>query len=315
MDVFSTASVPSDTRARYWNEIYSTNLAQVRFNPADHSHFAAELRMGSVGALGLARVHSEPTDIERTRFHIARSRNRVFSFVVQVRGEGLFSHYGHETRLGAGDLTLCDNAVPHRLRFSAPADFILLRASPEILQSYFPCPERICGRRLPQGEGLTDTAVVMAQSLWDQVERGLPRRLGVPLVRNVMELLATSFTGVLGPCHPDTSPQTLKRLEITRFIDAHLREPGLTPHTLARAFSMTSRELQRLFEGGEGAGERILRRRIEEAARLIANPLWRGRTLSSIAFSCGFSSAAHFSRVFHARHGMSPRQYREAHLP
>ncbi|WP_017522391.1 helix-turn-helix domain-containing protein [Pusillimonas noertemannii] len=37
------------------------------------------------------------------------------------------------------------------------------------------------------------------------------------------------------------------------------------------------------------------------------------RRVSEIAYAWGFNSIAHFSRVFRARYGMSPFEYRELH--
>lgn len=315
MDIFSTAGVPQDTRTRYWNDVYSSNLAHVSFSPLDHEGFAAELKMGAVGPRGVARVHSGPTQIERTSTHIARSGSRRFSFVLQVRGVGHFTHYGHETLLKEGDFTLCDSSAPHTLRFAGSADFILLRASPEILTTHFPVPERVCGLRLPSRQGFTDAAAVMTRSLWDQMERGLPAKFNTMIVSNMLEMMASSYAVVFDSWTADASSAADRCVEVKRFIDARLKEPGLSPRTVARELKISERYLRMIFASAEeSVPAYILRRRLEEAAKQISNVLWRGRTLANIAFSCGFTSAAHFTRVFHAHYGMTPRQYREAHL-
>jgi AraC-like DNA-binding protein len=315
VDIYSTANVPGGTRANYWNEVYSSKFAHVTFNPLNREGFAAELKVGSVGGLSIARFNSDPTDIERTRSHIAHSRRRLFAFVLQVRGCGMFTHYGHETLLEEGDFTLCDNAVPHRLCFAGPAEFIFLRTSPEELKGYFPFPERVCGMRLPSQEGFTGAAAVMAQSLWDQVERGLPAKFNAMVVRNVMDVLATSYAVLFDSWIADTSAVVARRMEAKRFIEAHLKEPGLSPSAIASALRLSPRYLRMLFSGDhETVSVYILRRRLEECARQISSSLWRGRTLTDIAFTCGFNSAAHFTRVFRDHYGMTPRQYRDAHL-
>ena len=97
MDVYSTAAVPRGARASYWNDIYARRFAQVTFNPVDRESFEAELRVGSVGPIGIARVQSKPTDIERTRQHISRSDGRIFSFLLQARGVGLSGTFGGDS--------------------------------------------------------------------------------------------------------------------------------------------------------------------------------------------------------------------------
>jgi AraC-like DNA-binding protein len=61
---------------------------------------------------------------------------------------------------------------------------------------------------------------------------------------------------------------------------------------------------------GEKVSGYIIRRRLEECAKQIRNPAWAGHTLTEIAFAWGFNSAAHFTRSFHERFGMTPRDYR-----
>ena len=318
MDTFSTANVPRGTRANYWNDVYSSHFAQVTFNPRDREEYAAELRVGSLGELSIARFNSEATDIERTRLHIAHSPRRIFAFVLQLRGSGKFTHYGHETLLEEGDFTLCDNAVPHRLCFSGPAEFIFLRTSLQELKNYFPFPERLCGLRLPSQQGFTDSASHMTRNLWDQVERGLPSKFNAMVTRNVLEVMATSYAVAFDPWIADTSAVGARRLEAKRFIEAHLKRPGLAPSVVAAAMRVSPRYLRMLFSADqETVSAFILRRRLEECARQIASTLWRGRTLTEIAFTYGFNSAAHFTRVFRDQYGMTPRQYRamHSHLP
>jgi len=315
VDVYSTANVPRGTCANYWNEIYSSKFARVTFNPLNREGYAAELKVGSVGDLSIARFNSEPTCIERTRTHIAQSGHRLFAFVLQLRGSGTFCHYGHETPLEEGDFTLCDSSVPHRLHFTGPSEFIFLRTSADDLKSYFPFPERVCGMRLPSQQGFTDAAASMAQSLWDQVERGLPSKFNAMVVRNVMDVLATSYAMLFDSWISDTSAVAARRADAKRFIEAHLKDPNLSPQDIAGALRLSPRYLRMLFSGDhETLSAYVLRRRLEECARQISSSLWRGRTLTDIAFAWGFNSAAHFTRVFRDQYGVAPRQYREAHM-
>jgi len=46
----------------------------------------------------------------------------------------------------------------------------------------------------------------------------------------------------------------------------------------------------------------------------MTNSAWRSLTVSEIAFSWGFNSAAHFTRAFRAKYGMAPSEYRRMHL-
>jgi AraC family transcriptional activator of tynA and feaB len=315
MDMYSTAGVPVGRRTSYWNEVYTSHFAQVTFDPVSRENFEAQLRTGAVGPLGLARVSYHAADVERTRSHIDRTRQRLFSFVLHLRGRGVFTHYGHNTTLDHGDFTLSDNAEPHHLRLEGPADVIILRCPPEVLTTYMPAPERLCGLRLPAHEGFTSTAAAMMCSLVDQVERGLAPRFHHMIVRNVLEVMATSYAMVFDEGVADCSVAGTRRVQARCFIEAHLKDPELSPAAVARALEVSPRYLRMLFAANrETVSGYVLRRRLEECARQLSSSLRRGQTITQIAFATGFNATPHFARAFRRRYGMTPREYREKHL-
>ncbi len=55
----------------------------------------------------------------------------------------------------------------------------------------------------------------------------------------------------------------------------------------------------------------ILQLRLDACRRDLADPRLAMRSVSEIAYSWGFNDAAHFSRRFRERHGLSPTEWRE----
>ena len=49
---------------------------------------------------------------------------------------------------------------------------------------------------------------------------------------------------------------------------------------------------------------------MSRAAKLLADPRAAHRSVTEIAFACGFSDGTHFDRVFATRMGMTPMQWR-----
>jgi AraC family transcriptional regulator len=72
------------------------------------------------------------------------------------------------------------------------------------------------------------------------------------------------------------------------------REVGVHPAHVSRAFRKAH---------GETIGEYVRRRRVEQAARSLADP---SLSLADIAAAAGFSDQAHFTRVFRQHFGVSP---------
>lgn len=79
-------------------------------------------------------------------------------------------------------------------------------------------------------------------------------------------------------------------------------EVKLSPSHFARAFTI------RL---GLSPYSFIMKLRIERASALLLNS---DKSLTEIAFNCGLSDQAHFSRLFRRFVGMTPTQWRRKHL-
>jgi len=75
-----------------------------------------------------------------------------------------------------------------------------------------------------------------------------------------------------------------------------------------RAHAHVSRTVQKHL--GETPSDHVNRIRMEHAARLLAGT---GDGLAEIAEAVGIGNLSHFHRLFRARHGMTPRQYRLRH--
>jgi len=102
------------------------------------------------------------------------------------------------------------------------------------------------------------------------------------------------------------------RARIRRCVEARLFDPELSPASVAAALGLSPRYLRLLLAGdGESLTAYILRRRLEECARQLRDPRHAGRSVTELAFACGFNDASHFSRAFKARFDRSPRDYRQ----
>lgn len=93
------------------------------------------------------------------------------------------------------------------------------------------------------------------------------------------------------------------------FIERHLSEP-LPLERIADVACFSRYHFHRIFfaQVGETPGQFVQRLRIEKAARLLC--AHRSRSVTEIAFECGFSDTAAFSRAFRVVRGMSPTAFR-----
>jgi AraC-like DNA-binding protein len=112
---------------------------------------------------------------------------------------------------------------------------------------------------------------------------------------------------------PETGHESL-RGRIRAHILEHLHDPDLAPRTVAAAHYISTRSLDRLFQGEEyTVAEWIRVQRLDRCRRDLADPALRDRPIRAIASRWGLASAPHFSRAFRAAYGLSPENYRRRH--
>ena len=114
-------------------------------------------------------------------------------------------------------------------------------------------------------------------------------------------------------CTTPVGQGALSRREVARleeFIDAHLDRP-ITLDDMARLLGMGvwtfNRRLKRTL--GRSAYAFVIEKRLERAKQLLRN---RDLALKEIAAYCGFSDQAHMTRMFRAKLGVAPGQFRKS---
>lgn len=313
MDTF-TSGLPTRTRVAAWAAQYCAQFDRAQLFAADADRFDAQIHVGTLAALRFARLACSGSAIDRTPADSSSTGVHSYTVIVQLAGTGMLSQYGHHARLEAGDLALCDNAAPHTHNMSERSELIMLRIPAPDLREHLPAPEHFCGRRLQAGEGMTSIAASLISNLCRQVESNLPQAVQECLARQVLEMVALSFTLAFENLIATSSVVGGRHAKARLFIEQNLRDPELGPRSIARSLKVSSRYLRMIFaSASESVSSYILRRRLEETARQLSDPRWRGRSICEIAFGWGFNSAPHFSRSFREHYGISPRQYRARH--
>lgn len=272
----------------------------------------AALNTHELGPLQITQLICDRCRIDRAPQHIAAGR--VYTLILQARGDGVFMQYGHEAALGAGDFTLCHGEAPYTYQLGDDCEVAMVRIPASLLREHLPSAESFCGRRLAAREGLTETAAMMIASVCAGAASGLSSDLQHRVARQILDMIATSYAIAFESKTGASSNVDAWHARARLYIEQHLRSPDLSPCSIARKLKLSPRYLRMIFASDkETTSAYILRRRLEECARQMEDPRWSGHSITEIAFSWGFNSAPHFTRSFRDRYGTSPRRYRDRH--
>ena len=111
------------------------------------------------------------------------------------------------------------------------------------------------------------------------------------------------------PARPRSRTELL--LHAKAFIEANLGDPNLDPEQIARACSISTRYLHRLFElEGQSVCDWIRTERLDRCRHDLLDPAFSDQTIISISSRWGLPNLPHFSRLFRTAYGSSPRAFR-----
>lgn len=300
-------------KARYWREICAEVFCGLEVRPHGDGAFDNELEYADIGAIRLSRACSMPATIVRSKAGPDGRDEDLFFLHLQSDGDMLAEHCGREAALRAGDLVLCEGASPYRLRLGAPSRTVIMTVPSKTLRAHLHAPQDALGRKLDGRIGVGSLVSGLMLELWRQSAEleAAPPDIAARVSCGFLDLLAAALSEALGARASESAARSARRAQIARYIEQNLSDPDFSPRRIAAALHASERYVRKLFEDEEESiMERVLRRRLEECARQLRDPMRQRHTVSEIAFSWGFNSPSHFSRAFKARFGLSPLEYR-----
>lgn len=312
MRVYSTNVVELGRRLDYWSALSSSAITPMQVSANSRARFEGRLWVERLGSIDIARAYSSSVVIRRTPMEIARVRER--SFLLEMSEEATYgvSRHGEDTVVKGGELWLSDTTEPIVVRHSG-CSVVVLRIGEAALKAVLPGADDLLGVVVKGDRGAGLSASTLIRGVVRAMQQGFASQAGQHLSTALLHAVAAAFSEVRGA--PAAIPATAesRRLAITKFVDSHLGDADLKVQRVAERFGVSDRYVRMLFEAaGEPLSVYIQRRRLEESARQLRDPLV-SLTVSEIAFSWGFNSLGSYDRAFKAYFDVTPREYRSRH--
>lgn len=308
MQTLSTTGLAPREKLAYWNQIFR-GISEVTIDPIEPTSFWGCMRHVQMDSIRIVEVTSDPARVTRLQAHVAQARESRFLAYMQLRGTSTLTQHDREAKLQPGDFTLCDDG-PRVVIHAERITMLLLCIPDAVLRRRIACPEAAGLHKMSGTTGPTAVAAACLRNVWDHVGE-LTLDLA-PRFANIMLDLIGGALASLPETRTDRSSSFAKRrFQIIDYIETHLSDCNLSPTSVAARFRITPRHLYTVFDGkAEGVARYILRRRLEESARILVDPVQQARSISQVAYGHGFNSLAHYSNVFRGHYGVTPREYR-----
>jgi AraC-like DNA-binding protein len=303
----STAAVEIEDRLAYWEDYNAdalVGLTCITYQP--DGLLARQLNLDLHG-FRVAEIAGNPHAVERAPGKV-RSQPKDATFVSMViGGDSFFYHSGGCMTLRPGDTVVYDTDRPYLVGFGGSMRQLLVDIPCELPAERCDLRSASRGPVLVPGDepGAAGTSArALRRVLLDLVgdPAGAPDTVG----EQVLDLVQAMHTG-----RGASGSGAHYLLAAKEFIAGHLGDPDLCVDAVARTLGVTPRHLNRVFSAEQTSVARyIVARRLDLAKADLAAPALAGYRIADIAFRWGFSSQAHFSRLFRARFGSSPTEMR-----
>jgi AraC-like DNA-binding protein len=273
-------------------------------DPSAEAHFTLSSRTYATPRGILMRCEGTAFSMTRGPALAARGADQLL-IVLQIAGSVDTDSGGRCVRREAGDVAISDYARPFH---SVSTDYAILilhiarESVPAALLALEPH-----GLVFPRDSGAAGLIGAAMQEFYGQAD-GLTISEAEAAIEGIVALTTGCARTRLAGDEADRGKS--RRKAALDYIDAHLANAQLGPDEIADAANLSRASLYRLLAAEGGIRAVVLKRRLDEALRLLVADTKDERALKEIATCCGFGGTSQFTRAFHTRFGMPPRQYR-----
>jgi AraC-like DNA-binding protein len=300
---------PAD-RLEWFREVYGREMLQVDLMPfAKGGSLHIDMNMTVLPSVRIADGATDPLRCDHL-VHLADNDDLVFAIVQE--GVGQWHRRGREANVtvGGGILTATGDAAsfvaPHAMRmlnFRFNRNKIAERVSDAESALARPISENNEALRLLRNyAGILNNSEFMASP---------------DLCQTIDDHLHDLVALVLGPAREAADIGNIQGVRAARYrairddILANITRRDLSVNFLTARHGVSERHIRGLFDGaGTTFTDFVLGQRLARVHRMICDIRYIERSISTIAFACGFGDLSYFNRAFRARYGTTPSAIR-----
>jgi AraC-like DNA-binding protein len=300
----STDQLPAADRFPYWADVVAQTFVPLECDTPARRVFSGAIRHRRIGRIGITDVRASAQRVRRTRSKIAQSPRDDLIVVVGVAGQCNVGQRSNVASLSPGDGAIVSAQEPYFFDFPHAFRQLVLKVPSQLLRA---SPGYDHSLRISSGPAnlLRHLALAVLES---PAHGSLEEEAAIE--RAMMELLRSAAMPQLAT-RLAVNAAAARYAEACAYIQRNLFDPALGPAAVAAHVGLSARSLARVFAmHGQTIERSIWLRRLAAARDHLANPGLRHRSITDIAFACGFNDAAHFSRSFSHAYGLTPREFR-----
>jgi len=303
----STAGLGPKRQIQYWSDALTDLCGQFAVDPLEASSLEARINYTTVSKLKLCQIEASQHRLAHTAARAKMDAHPFVKILFQTHGISYFEQAGRRIELTPGDCLTYDVSCPHTIVSpSLTRHEVVIVPKELLLERGFRAAMSAC--KLSARTGTGRIAYNFVHAAFDEATKLSPNN-AIGVADSLIDLLLLPLR------EPEAmfnrvGPEAMY-IRAQFFIREHLRDPDLSIDQISAALNCTKRYLHMLFsDKGTTISDYIRQARLQHCRHELETQA--GKSVTDVAFSWGFSSSSHFSRVFRQYFGVVPSAIHKA---
>lgn len=305
---FSTSGLTPKKQIQIWSNALTDLCGQFDVDPLESSSFEGRINYTTVSRLKLCQIEASQHRLAHTASSSTPNEHPFVKILFQTYGISHFEQGGRRIDIMPGDCLAYDVSCPHTIVSPALTRHEVVIVPKDLLQERGFRSAKMSPCKLSSRTGTGRIAYDFVHAAFDEATKLSPYN-AVGVADSLIDLLLLPLREA-DTMFDRVGPEAMY-IRAQAFIREHLRDPDLCIDQISATLGCTKRYLHMLFsDKGMTVSDYIWRARLLHCRQELETQT--GKTITDIAFSWGFSSSSHFSRVFRKYFGFVPSAIHKA---
>jgi len=304
----STSGMTPKKQVQSWTDALMDLCGQFHVDPLEASSLEGRINCTTVSRLKLCQIEVSQHRIGHGSSRAYRSAHPYVKVLFQTCGVSYFEQDGRQFEVMPGDCLAYDVSVPHTIISPAFTRHEVVVVPKDMLKERGFRFQRMSACKLSARTGTGRIAYDFVHAAFHEAAKLSPKG-AVGVADSLIDLLVLPLRDAETTFDRGGPEAMYVRAQF--FIREHLRDPELCIDQISAELGCSKRYLHMLFrDRGTTVSDYIWQARLQNCRQELE--AHAGKTITDVAFSWGFSSSSHFSRVFRKFFGVVPSSIHRA---
>src|SRR5450631_2182831 len=304
----NTSGLAPKQQIQCWSDALTDLCGQFDIDPLEGSSFEGRINYTTISTLKLCQIEASQHRLAHTASRAKPGAHPFVKILFQTYGISHFEQDGRRIELMPGDCLAYDVSCPHTIVSPTLTRHEVVIVPKDLLQERGFRLAKMSPRKLSARSGTGRIAYDFVHATFDEASRLSPSSAS-GVADSLIDLLLLPLREA-DAMFDRVGPEAMY-VRAQGFIREHLRDPDLSIDQISAALGCTKRYLHMVFsERGMTVSDYIWRARLQHCRHELETQC--SKTITDVAFSWGFSSSSHFSRVFRKYFGVVPSSVHKA---